>query len=52
LFNNIDVLTFTAPQSNYKKDKRYHIHQKPIKLFEFLISISTEENDLILDSFI
>jgi DNA modification methylase len=50
-FNNFDVLKFTQPQSNFKKDKRYHIHQKPLQLIEQLIRTSSTENDIILDCY-
>jgi len=50
--SNSDVLKYTQPQSNFKKDKRYHIHQKPLKLIEHLILASTNENNLVLDPFI
>ena len=49
---NIDVLVFTKPQSNYKFDKRYHIHQKPIALIEHLLLFLSVENDLVLDPFL
>ena len=49
-FNNFDVLNYPQPQSNFK-DKRVHVHQKPIKLIEHLIAVSTSENDLVLDCF-
>ena len=38
------------PQSNYK-DKRFHIHQKPLKLIEHLVMASSNENDLVLDPY-
>jgi len=50
-FKNFDVLKYAQPQSNFKIDKRYHIHQKPLKLIEHLILVSTTENDLVLDPF-
>jgi len=50
-FNNFDVLRYTQPQSNFKTDKRYHIHQKPLKLIGHLVVVSTNEYDLILDPF-
>ena len=50
--SNSDVLRYTQPQSNFKKDKRYHIHQKPLKLIEHLILSSSKQNNLILDSFL
>ncbi|AEA33602.1 DNA-methyltransferase [Hippea maritima] len=46
-----DVLEFPQPQSNYTLDKRYHIHQKPLKLIEYLIYVSTNENDIVFDPF-
>jgi len=50
--SNSDVLRYTQPQSNFKKNKRYHIHQKPLKLVKHLILASTNKNDLVLDPFI
>jgi DNA modification methylase len=50
-FNNFDVLKYAQPQSNFKKDKRYHVHQKSLELIEHLILVSTDENDLVLDCF-
>lgn len=49
--NNFDVLKYTQPQSNFKKDKRFHIHQKPLKLIEHIILVSSNESDLVLDCF-
>ena len=46
-----DVLEYTQPQSNYSKDRRVHIHQKPYKLIEYLAYVSTQEDELILDPF-
>ena len=51
-YNNFDVLKYAQPQSNFKKDKRYHIHQKPLDLIKHLILVSTNENDIVLDPFI
>ena len=51
-FNNFDVLKYAQPQSNFKKDKRYHVHQKPLKLIEHLVLASTNKNDLVLDPFV
>ena len=48
--SNIDVLKYTQPQSNYKIDKRVHIHQKPFKLYQHLI-ISTLEEGISIDCF-
>ena len=47
----IDVLEYPQPQSNYTKDRRCHIHQKPYRLIEFLVYVSTQENDIVLDPF-
>ncbi len=47
----IDVLEYPQPQSNYTKDRRCHIHQKPYRLIEYLIYVSTQENDIVLDPF-
>jgi len=51
-FFNFDVLKYPQPQSNFKKDKRQHIHQKPVNLIEHLILVTTDENDLVLDPFL
>jgi len=50
-FNNLDVLKYTQPQSNLKKDRRFHVHQKPLKLIEHLIAVSTDRHNLVLDCF-
>jgi len=50
--SNCDVLRYTQPQSNFKKDKRFHAHQKPLKLIEHLVIASTQDKDLVLDPFI
>ena len=50
--NNFDVLKYAQPQSNFKKDKRFHIHQKPLKLLEHLVLVSSNQNDLVLDPFL
>ncbi len=49
--SNSDVLRYTQPQSNFKIDKRVHIHQKPLRLIEHLIIASSAEGDIILDPF-
>jgi len=51
-FNNFDVLKYTQPQSNFKKDKRFHVHQKPLKLIEHLILVSSKDGNVILDCFV
>jgi len=51
-FNNFDVLKYAQPQSNFKKDKRYHIHQKPLKLIKHLLLASSNKNDIVLDCFL
>jgi len=48
----MDVLEYPQPQSNYLSDKRYHIHQKPYKLIEYLVYVSTNSGDIILDPFV
>jgi len=47
----VDVFEFLQPQSNYSFDKRFHVHQKPLKLIEHLIYVSTEEDDIVFDPF-
>lgn len=49
--HNTDILRYPAPQGNYRSDKRYHHHQKPLPLAEHLIVSSTEEGDFIIDPF-
>ncbi len=44
-------LEFTKPQSNFKVDKLIHPTQKPLKLGEHIINISSNENDIIFDPF-
>ncbi|HPN29352.1 MAG TPA: site-specific DNA-methyltransferase [bacterium] len=46
-----DVWEFAQPQSNFKKDKKQHITQKPIKLIENIIQIASQENNNVLDCF-
>ena len=50
--HNIDILKYTAPQSNYNQDKKYRIHQKPLDLMKHLICVSTNEGDIVLDMFV
>lgn len=49
---NSDVLTYAKPQSNFKRDFRFHPTSKPTELIELLIKISSNEKDLILDPFV
>jgi DNA modification methylase len=49
---NYNILKYTQPQSNYKNDKRYHIHQKPIKLIEHLVFALSEPENIVLDTFV
>lgn len=44
-------LEFTKPQSNFTVDKLKHPTQKPLKLIEHLVSISSKNGELILDIF-
>lgn len=50
--NNFDVLKYVQPQSNFKKDKRQHVHQKPVRLIEHLVVVSSSSRDLVLDPFL
>ena len=58
LFNNypfsaLDVVTISSPHVTRKgEDKKVHITQKPLKLFETIITKSSIENDVVLDPFI
>lgn len=46
------ILEYTKPQSNFKCDKLRHPTQKPLKLIEYLISISgIRSGGIILDPF-
>ena len=49
--STVDVLRYTHPQSNFKKDKLYHPTQKPKELWKRLILENTKEGDLVLDTF-
>lgn len=44
-------LEFTKPQSNFKQDRLIHPAQKPLKLVEHLLVISTVEGSTSLDPF-
>lgn len=44
-------LEYTKPQSNFKGDKLVHPTQKPLKLMEHLVTISTQPGNTILDPF-
>jgi DNA modification methylase len=48
---NVDVLDYSKPQSNWDKNKRYHPASKPVKLLEKLIRVSTVKGDTVLDPF-
>ncbi|UCD07256.1 MAG: site-specific DNA-methyltransferase [Candidatus Aenigmatarchaeota archaeon] len=57
LFNNypyaaLDVLLYRSPHRNSKKDKKYHIAQKPLELVKCIILKSSQEGDLVLDPFL
>lgn len=45
-----NVLIHSAPQSNYRKNKRYHITQKPVDLYFHLLSRTP--GDIVLDPFL
>jgi len=48
---NSSVLRYPLPQSNYKKEKRFHVNQKPLGLLKHIISASCEDNFIVLDCF-
>jgi len=50
--STIDVLEYPTPQSNFRKDKRLFVTQKPLELFERLILENSKEKGLVLDPFI
>lgn len=45
-----DVMTYTAPQRNYRFNKRHHITQKPLKLYQHLIARTP--GNIIFDPFL
>lgn len=45
------VLRYTKPQSNFNSDKLVHPCQKSLSLLEHLVSISSKEDDVVLDCF-
>lgn len=49
---NTDVKTYAIPQSNFKKDRKFHETQKPLQLIKDLIEVSTDLGDTILDPFV
>jgi len=49
--STVDVLRYTHPQSNFKRDKLYHPTQKPKALWKRLILENTREGDVVLDTF-
>jgi DNA modification methylase len=48
---NVDVFEYAIPQTNFIKDKKLHICQKPLELIKTLIIPTTIENDIVLDCF-
>jgi len=46
-----DIFIYPIPQSNFKKDKKYHPAQKPLELIKKIISISSNENAIVFDPF-
>lgn len=48
---NRDVMIFAKPQSNFKKDRKVHPTQKPLRLIMQLIKLCSNEEDIILDPF-
>jgi len=49
--HNTDVLKYAVPQSNFKRDKRIHVHQKPLDLIRHLILAYTNKDGRVLDPF-
>jgi len=45
-----DVMEFAVPQSNFKEGK-YHPTQKPLKLFERLVSLGSKAGEMVFDPF-
>ena len=45
-----DVQTCAIPQSNFDEGK-FHQYQKPLRLWETLISFASNENEVVLDPF-
>ena len=50
--DNIDVWRFPKPQSNFKKDRKYHSTQKPLELVAQLIKILSNKGNVVLDPFL
>ncbi len=51
LKENVDVFSYSKPQRNWSKNKRYHPASKPVELLEKLIKVSTVNEDTVLDPF-
>lgn len=49
--NSNDVWRFPVPQTNFNRDKKEHVTQKPLMLFKQIIGASSREGDLVLDPF-
>lgn len=49
--HNTDILKYAMPQGNFVKDRRYHVHQKPLDLIRHLVLVSTEPGQLVFDPF-
>ena len=47
-----DVQVIAIPQSNFKKDKKLHQYQKPLRLWKQLIEICSFEGETVFDPFI
>lgn len=45
-----DVIKFTQPVANSKREPRVHPTQKPVDLMEFLVKTYTNERELVLDA--
>lgn len=46
-----DVLRYTKPQSNFKKDRLVHPTQKPYALWKRLVLENSKEGDIVVDTF-
>jgi len=46
------VFEYSKPQSNFKEDTAMHPTQKPLKLVEELIKVSSDVGDVVLDPFL
>lgn len=51
-YNSGDAWDCVMPQSNWKKEKKFHQWQKPESSIKRMVAISSEKNDVVLDPFL